>query len=446
MGASPVASRDEHVGRVFCGKYRVDQLVARGGMGRVYRGVQYPLGRPVAIKVLSRELNRNDPQFARRFTLEAATAAKLAHPHTITVFDYGETETGDLFIAMEYLQGRSLAKLLEEEGRLSVHRALAIALQVARAVREAHQMGVIHRDLKPGNIFLCDEADEGDYAKVLDFGLVKLFRPSPEDRGAHADEPGAFEEEDGEITRTGTLLGSPKYMSPEQIQGRPLDVRTDLYSLGVILFQMISGKAPFSGLTSVDIIYKHVHVPVPPISGVAPDVECPPIVEALIEKCLAKDREDRFASMDALIVQLKESLRAVQAGAMIDALGQSNPGLRLDALVDTEPSVPPEDPADVPLDRASLDGAPDVADARALDAARARRARTRLAAAVTLACACVLAALALGDRAAPEAPTQAAQAAQTTGIAEGTTPTPAEPAPLKAAAATRSDTYHANPY
>jgi serine/threonine protein kinase len=325
MGVSPVASRDEHVGRVFCGKYRVEQLVARGGMGRVYRGVQYPLERPVAIKILSRELNRNDPQFARRFTLEAATAAKLTHPNTITIFDYGETETGELFIAMEYLQGRSLSKVIEEEGPMSVERALGIALQVCRAVREAHQMGVIHRDLKPGNIFLVEEGDEGDYAKVLDFGLVKLFRPTPELGAGPVEEPAGLGDWDGEITRTGTLLGSPKYMSPEQIQGHPLDVRTDIYSLGVILFQMIAGKPPFQGLTGVDVIYKHVHLPVPPISGVAPSVDCHPFVEAMILKCLSKEREDRFASMDALIVHLKESLRALSASPSPRPLRQERP-------------------------------------------------------------------------------------------------------------------------
>jgi eukaryotic-like serine/threonine-protein kinase len=335
---------DEHVGRVFGGKYRIDKLVAKGGMGRVYRGTQFPLERPVAIKILNKEFQRSDPQFVRRFFLEAATAAKLSHPHSITVFDYGESENGDLYIAMEYLKGRPLSRVISADGPFTPDRALRISIQVCRALREAHVLGIIHRDLKPGNIFLVDEGDDSDYAKVLDFGLVKLFRPETQEDGHLGTMLG---EGDPELTRTGTLLGSPKYMSPEQIQGHHLDPRTDIYSFGVILFQMIAGKPPYTGATGVDVIYKHVHHEIPAIASVAPEVDCPPAVEALIERCLAKSRDDRFASMDELITHLKDALRLVAGTSSTgDSFAEVVAALRSDGS--KEPSVRKKIPATRP--------------------------------------------------------------------------------------------------
>lgn len=304
---------DEHDGKVFGGKYRVEKLIAKGGMGRVYRATQFPLERPVAIKILNREFQKTDPQFVRRFFLEASTAAKLNHPHTITIFDYGEADSGELYIAMELLKGRPLSKVISSEGPFTPERALKISIQICRALREAHAMGIIHRDLKPGNVFLLEDGDEPDYAKVLDFGLVKLFRPESESKQQEA---GILGEGDPELTRTGTLLGSPKYMSPEQIQGHPLDPRTDIYSFGVILFQMIAGKAPFTGATGVDVIYKHVHLPLPAISDVAPEVETPAVMEAIIQRCLKKQREDRYASMEELVSALKEAARMITSGIL----------------------------------------------------------------------------------------------------------------------------------
>ncbi len=320
---------DEHSGKTFGGKYRIEKMIAKGGMGRVYRAIQFPLERPVAIKILNREFQATDPQFVRRFFLEASTAAKLAHPHTITVFDYGETETGELYIAMEYLKGRPLSKVISAEGPFDPHRALNISVQICRALREAHTFGIIHRDLKPGNVFLVEDGDEADYVKVLDFGLVKLFRP---EKDGDKDDGGMLGEGDPELTRTGTLLGSPKYMSPEQIQGHALDPRTDIYSFGVILFQMMAGKAPYTGATGVDVIYKHVHLDIPAITDVAPQVECPIAVEAIIQKCLKKRREERYASMDELLLTLKEAIRMV-SGQIVspDSVAEPSSALALEA-------------------------------------------------------------------------------------------------------------------
>lgn len=173
--SEPPPMRDPRLGRTLVGRYRIERLIGKGGMGRVYLATQLPLNRPVAVKILSPEFQKKDPQFPKRFFLEAATAAQLNHPNTITVFDYGETEHGELFIAMEYLKGRPLSRVVAADGPLSAERSIHISMQIIRALREAHQKGIIHRDLKPGNIMLLEEGDDLDYAKVLDFGLVKLF-------------------------------------------------------------------------------------------------------------------------------------------------------------------------------------------------------------------------------------------------------------------------------
>ena len=167
-------TQDPRLGKTLVGRYRLDRPIGRGGMGRVYRATQLPLRRPVAVKILNREYQRKDPQFVRRFFLEAATAARLTHPNTITVFDYGEAETGELFIAMEYLRGRPLSRVLAAEGPFDTVRTLHVAAQICRALRAAHGKGIIHRDLKPGNIMLMDDGDDADLVKVLDFGLVRL--------------------------------------------------------------------------------------------------------------------------------------------------------------------------------------------------------------------------------------------------------------------------------
>lgn len=318
----PISMADPRIGETLNGRYRLEKLIGKGGMGRVYRAIQYPLNRPVALKILNPEFQRKDPQFVRRFYLEASTAARLSHPNTITVFDYGEAESGELFIVMEYLRGRPLSRVITSDGPFHFERVLHIAVQICRALREAHTKGIIHRDLKPGNIMLLEEGDDADFVKVLDFGLVKLFTP-PKGNDEPVT-PGISEEpEQGELTRAGMFLGSPKYMSPEQIQGTPLDPRTDIYSLGVLMFQMCAGKPPFGGSTSVEVIYKHVNHPVPKISEVTPGTSVPEELEAVIRQCLSKNREQRFASMGELLVRLKDVRRLLTGASGASELGVS---------------------------------------------------------------------------------------------------------------------------
>src|SRR5690606_7734706 len=251
---SAPASDDPLIGRVLSGRFTLLERIGAGTMGRVYRARQAPLGRIVAIKVLQMHQGiADDPHFKRRFFMEASLTAQLRHPNTIQIIDYGEEgEGGDeiLFIAMEYLQGNTLADLLEREGRLHWTRAFSIIQQVARSLREAHGHGVIHRDLKPANLMLVHEEPGHDLVKVLDFGLVKAWRD-----GA------SVPESDLQMTQKGVILGSAFYMAPEQAHGKG-DPRTDVYALGVILFHLLTGKLPYDGQTSMEVIVKHHSRPI----------------------------------------------------------------------------------------------------------------------------------------------------------------------------------------
>jgi serine/threonine-protein kinase len=283
--------QDELIGRVINDRFRIISVIARGGMGRVYRAEQVPLGRLVAIKTLDpRNGNsgeENDPQFQQRFFLEASVASKLQHPNTVTVFDYGRTADGVYFIAMELVEGRSLHHAIREEAPISADRTVHVAMQIARSLREAHRLDVIHRDLKPGNVLLTRHGDEDDFVKVLDFGLVKHVESESEQ----------------ELTKAGLFMGSPKYMSPEQIRGERVDARSDVYALGVVMYEMITGKVPFERENTVKVLMAHMHEPVPPIQV----ADCPPGLNELIMRCLSKRPEGRPSSMDDVILMLKQA-------------------------------------------------------------------------------------------------------------------------------------------
>jgi serine/threonine-protein kinase len=272
-------------------RYRIVAAVARGGMGKVYRAEQETLGRAVALKVLDpAHSGEDDPEFHQRFFLEASLTSKLTHPNTVTIFDYGKTEDDVYYIAMELLEGRTLHRALQDDGPFPPARTIHVAAQIARALREAHGLGVIHRDLKPANVFLVRHGDESDHAKVLDFGLVK----------------NVHEKSDDQLTKTGVFLGSPKYMAPEQIRGETIDGRSDVYALGVLMFEMLTGKAPFDRPTSVNTLMAHLHEPVPALSQVYAAVQAHP-VEHVVRRCLAKDPAERYPSMNDLLPALREA-------------------------------------------------------------------------------------------------------------------------------------------
>ncbi len=292
---------DPLVGQVLSGRFEIVAPIGIGGMGRVYKAVQQPLGREVALKVLNpRYDGTKDPGFERRFFLEASMTAKLKHPNTITVHDYGRTDDGIYFIAMEYLEGDTLQKVLSENDRLPWPRTLFIAGQVARSLREAHKLGLVHRDLKPANVMLMTEGTGGDTVKVLDFGLVKSFTPEPpKAEGDENDRTG--------LTQAGVLLGSPLYMAPEQARGEA-DPRSDIYALGVLLFQTMAGRPPFVSKESIDVIVKHIREKPPELRSLVP--ELPLEVNALVMKCLEKEPAARFQSMDELL----DAMRLATAG------------------------------------------------------------------------------------------------------------------------------------
>jgi eukaryotic-like serine/threonine-protein kinase len=271
---------DPLIGRQL-GKFLIQQEIGRGGMARVYRALDTVLQRPVALKVLAPSLSA-DPEFARRFEREAITAANLRHPAIVTIFDVGEAD-GLRYIAMEYIGGRTLSAVLEEHGKLGIPLTIAILAPVAEALDFAHQNGMVHRDVKPHNIML----DTDGRVLLTDFGIA--IDPS----------------ENGErLTRTGIFMGTPEYISPEQAQAQPLGGRSDLYSLGIVAYEMLAGQVPFSGGTAQQIM-AHVYQAPPPLTGIDP--QSPPELDQIFSRVLAKDPNQRFERAG----NLTEALRFV---------------------------------------------------------------------------------------------------------------------------------------
>jgi len=276
------------------GNYNVTALLGEGGMGVVYL-VEHPvIGRKAALKVIHPDFARS-PEVVSRFITEAKSINQIGHEHIVDVTDFGTTPAGDFYFIMEYLQGKSLGAAIQDAAPFPAERAVRIALQIADALRASHEHGVVHRDVKPDNILLVAHGDEGDFVKVLDFGLAKLMGP-------------------GQITtrntRTGTVVGTPYYMSPEQCEGKDeIDHRADIYSLGVMLFEMLTGKLPFGGTGYGEVLLKHMAVPAPAARSIVPSV--PPALDAILFRALAKSPSDRFQSM----AELREALLDPEAYA-----------------------------------------------------------------------------------------------------------------------------------
>jgi serine/threonine protein kinase len=314
--AGPVSKGepDPLIGRVVSGRFKILSVIARGGMGKVYKAEQAPLGRICALKVLSPKYEGDrDPEFHKRFLLEASTAAKLTHANTVTIFDYGQDGDDLYFIAMEYIEGRTLHRVLRDEGPFPELRVAHIAGQICRSLREAHMLGVVHRDLKPGNILLTDRGDEQDNVKVLDFGLVKDVSAEAED-----------------LTQAGLFMGSPKYMAPEQILGGEITARTDIYSLGVMMYEMLSGRVPFDRGASVGTLMAHVNDEPPPMREVNPGLALSRSMEVIVARCLEKDAAQRFVSMKDLLNSLKRV--GHEDGSPLTDTHESMPMARLDLL------------------------------------------------------------------------------------------------------------------
>ncbi|MBA3655324.1 MAG: serine/threonine protein kinase, partial [Actinobacteria bacterium] len=276
MSPDPVILRD---------RYRLVRRISRTEMAEVHEAVDEVLGRTVAVKLLLPELSDNEG-FVARFRREARAAASLNHPNIVAVFDSGEHE-GQYFIVMEYVDGPTLAELMAEEGRLPETRAAEIGMEIAAALAAAHQQGIVHRDVKPGNVLL----GAGGMVKVVDFGIARAVAGNTA------------------LTRPGTIVGSVSYLSPEQAMGQEIGTASDIYSLGVVLYAMVTGRPPFQADTPVAIAHQHVHQdPVPP-SELASDIS--PAFEALVLQMLAKDPADRPAAVE----DVRQELLAVMEGS-----------------------------------------------------------------------------------------------------------------------------------
>jgi len=272
---------DPLIGRTLDGKYRLEQQLGIGGMGTVYRARHLLIDRPVAVKVLNQKLV-DDEQSRVRFQREAKAAGRLQHLNAVAVTDFGQSPEGYVYIVMELLEGRTLREILAKEAPLETARAVSLMLQISAAVAAAHEAGVIHRDLKPANIFVTQSADAPSIVKVLDFGIAKLAAETLDE-----DEPNT-------LTQLGAMIGTPRYMSPEQCTGAELTPAADVYSLGVILYEMLTGIVPFSGSTPLAIAVKHAsEFPRPPKEIVA---AIPDALENIVLHALEKSPEDRPAN------------------------------------------------------------------------------------------------------------------------------------------------------
>ncbi len=295
---SPLAV-DPLLGTVVNGKYHILAIAGAGGMGKIYQAEQIPLGRPAALKVLNPTYTSSskDQDFQRRFFLEASILSRLQHPNIVTVFDYGcveGTQPEMYFMAMEFLAGETLERRTRRNGRMSVEELLPIVRQIARGLHDAHQQGVVHRDLKPSNVMLVPRPDGSALVKIVDFGLVKVL-------GTDSDQ----------ITREGTFLGSARYMSPEQIVHGGVDHRTDVYALGVLMFEALCGVPPFQREEMVQTLMAHINDPVPEMAAVAPDAQVPAAVEAFVRRCMAKSPSERPSDMDAVLAEISVCARVL---------------------------------------------------------------------------------------------------------------------------------------
>lgn len=262
-GGILVAAKEEPiVGTKIADKYEVLEVLGGGGMGVVYKAKHLLMHRTVAIKMLLPEVVASETALAR-FQQEAQAASSLSHPNILTVFDFGQTTDGKPYLVMDFLEGKSLAEILQDEDYLPVERAVPIFIQISAGLAHAHGKGVIHRDLKPANIMLVNFEGTGDFVKIVDFGIAKML-PRPGEDGQPV-----------ELTHTGQIFGSPLYMSPEQCRGTGLDARSDIYSLGCVLYRVMSGESPFLGQDALEAMFKQVNENPRPFSECCPEMEIP---------------------------------------------------------------------------------------------------------------------------------------------------------------------------
>jgi serine/threonine protein kinase len=277
-----------NIGRVLYGQFELRELAGRGATGTVWRAYQRSMDRIVAVKILHRDLAR-DPDVVRRFLREARAIAKIAHPNIVTVHLVGETDEGTPYLVMEHVDGISLETIVEAQGAQPLSRVVHLGRQIAAGLGEAHANGIVHRDLKPANLLVTDRGRVADQIKILDFGIAKLIHPG---------------EEQSLLTRGQQVFGTPHYMAPEQATGEPVDARTDLYALGVVLFRLSTGQVPFDAPAGMQVVLRHIRDEAPKPSAINASIL--PALEDLILACLRKSPEDRPKDTDDVIAALDE--------------------------------------------------------------------------------------------------------------------------------------------
>jgi len=281
-------SGDSYLNAVIAERYRILHKIGEGGMGTVYLAEHIIIEKRVALKILSEDFARK-ADLVQRFIQEAKAASRIGHENIVDITDFGETPSGSVFIAMEFLEGSDLANVIRKQGAVPFERARYIVSQICRALAAAHAKGIIHRDIKPENVYLIEREGRGDFVKILDFGIAKV---NSLDDGA------------ARLTRTGMIFGTPEYMSPEQARGDRPDHRVDIYAVGCILYELLTGDVPFHADTFMGVLTKHMFEQPQPPSVRAPDRHIPPEVEAVVLRAISKDRDQRFQTMKEFALAL----------------------------------------------------------------------------------------------------------------------------------------------
>jgi serine/threonine protein kinase len=294
------------VGVVLSGRYLMERLIGEGGMGAVYQAEHTHMRKRLAVKVLHPEMSHL-PEVVARFEREAMVAAHIEHPNVAAATDFGKLEDGSFFLVLEYVEGRGLRDVIKE-GRFELGRALHVARQIASALARAHSLGIVHRDLKPENVMLVVREEDPDFVKVLDFGIAKV---SLGELTGGSKEPGQV------LTQLGMVYGTPEYMAPEQALGQPVDARADLYALGVMLFEMVTGARPYDHESKVTLLGMHVTAPVPSMRQRLPDDNIPEEVDAIVTRLLAKEATARFGDAKGLIDALDTAVADLAARGLI---------------------------------------------------------------------------------------------------------------------------------
>jgi serine/threonine-protein kinase len=280
-------AEDPLIGTVAAGRYRVLKQLGEGGMGQVYLAEHIAIEKRIALKVLHAEYAHKG-EIVARFQQEAISASRIKHPNVLDVFDFGQLENGCFYLAMEFLEGNDLADEIQRARVIEPHRGLRVALQICRALAAAHGKGVVHRDMKPENVFLQRTPDGEEVVKIVDFGIAQL----------RTNEEAAAGASKRRLTRTGMIFGTPEYMSPEQAAGKHADLRSDVYAVAIILYEMFTGAVPFTGETFLEVLNKHLNGTMPPMPAVFPELQISPELQAVISHGLEKSPDLRYQSMN----------------------------------------------------------------------------------------------------------------------------------------------------